>query len=174
VTELLADHGLGVILQGVAVSESESAVRSHELAAGEAVLWRERRAPPYLEFTIAVAGVLAVGGAAAQSFVFTPLALLAAAAAAVFGRRFAAGHYLEDQLLTDRRVVVVPRIGAAYGLPLGDVQSVELQGTKAVFTAGGRELRFSFVRRHRALRKALETGAPHISFEQRWDPNCAG
>jgi hypothetical protein len=35
-------------------------------------------------------------------------------------------------------------------------------------------LRFGFVRRHRALRKALETGAPHISFEQRWDPNCAG
>ncbi len=105
---------------------------------------------------------------------FTPLALAAAVAAVVFGRRFAAGHYLEDQLLTDRRVVVVPRVGAAYGLPLADIQSVELRGTKALFTAGGHQLRFSFVRRHRALRKALETGAPHISFEQRWDPNCAG
>jgi hypothetical protein len=158
----------------VTAIESEAAVRAQNLAVGEAVLWRERRAPPFLEFTIAFAAVLAVGGVAAQSFVFTPLALVAAIAVFVSGRRFAAGHYLEDQLLTDRRVVVVPRVGTAYGLPLDDVQSVELRGTKALFTAGGRELRFGFVRKHRALRKALETGAPHISFEQRWDPNCAG
>jgi hypothetical protein len=149
-------------------------VTATELATGEAVLWRERRAPPFLEFSIAAAAVLAVGGVAAQSFVVTPLALAAAIAVAVYGRRFAAGHYLEDQMLTDRRVIVAPRVGAAYGLPLEDVESVELRGTKALFTAGGRELRFSFVRKHRALRKALETGAPHISFEQRWDPNCAG
>ena len=170
----MADPGTGVILQGVTATESERAVRSHDLASGEAVLWRERRAPPFLEFTIAAAAVLAAGGVAAHSFVFTPLALVAAAVVFVFGRRFAAGHYLEDQLLTDRRVVVVPRVGAAYELALDDIQSVELRGTKALFTAGGRQLRFSFVRRHRALRKALETGAPHISFEQRWDPNCAG
>jgi hypothetical protein len=158
----------------VITAESESAVSSHELASGEVVLWRERRAPPFMQFAIAVAAVLAVVGVAADSFVFTPLALAAAVAAVVFGRRFAAGHYLEDQLLTDRRVVVVPRVGAAYGLHLADIQSVELRGTKALFTAGGHQVRFSFVRRHRALRKALETGAPHISFEQRWDPNCAG
>lgn len=159
----------------MAVTQSEKiADRLPGLASGEAVLWRERRAPPFLELTIAVVAVLAVGGVAAQSLVFTPLALAAALAAAVYGRRFAAAHYLEDQLLTDRRVVVVPRVGSAYGLPLEDIESVEMQGTKALFTAGGRQLRFSFVRRHRALRKALETGAPHISFEQRWDPNCAG
>ena len=102
------------------------------LADGEALLWRERRAPPFMEFTIAVAAVLAVVGVAAQNFVFTPLALVAAVAVVVFGRRFAAGHYLEDQLLTDRRVVVVPRVGTAYGLPLDDVESVELRGTKAL------------------------------------------
>jgi hypothetical protein len=158
----------------MATIHSESAVGSHELAPGEAVLWRERRAPPFLEFAIAVAAVLTLGGVAAHSYVFTPLALVAAAAVFVYGRRFADGHYLEDQLLTNRRVVVVPRLGTAYDLPLDDIQSVELRGTKALFSAGGRELRFGFVRRHRALRKALETGAPHISFEQRWDPNCAG
>ena len=115
-TEPLADSGAGVILRGVAVTESQTAVRPGELASGEVVLWRERRTPPFMEFTIAVVAVLAVGGVAAQNVVFTPLALVAAVAAAVLGRRFAAGHYLEDQLLTDRRVVVVPRIGAAYGL----------------------------------------------------------
>jgi hypothetical protein len=158
----------------VTATEPVAAVNAGGLAAGEAVLWRERRAPPFMEFTIAVAGVLAVAGVAAQHLLFTPLALVAAVAVFAFGRRFAAGHYLEDQLLTDRRVVVVPRVGAAYGLPLGDIESVELRGTKVMFTGGGHQMRFSFVRRHKALRKALEAGAPHISFEQRWDPNCAG
>ena len=155
-------------------TEPVTAVNAEGLAAGEAVLWRERRAPPFMQFTIAVAGVLAVAGVAAQSLLFTPLALVAAVVVFAAGRRFAAGHYLEDQLLTDRRVVVVPRIGSPYGLPLGDIESVELRGTKAMFTGGGRQMRFSFVRRHKALRKALEEGAPHVSFEQRWDPNCAG
>jgi hypothetical protein len=92
----------------------------------------------------------------------------------ILGRRFAAHHYLEDQLLTDRRALVVPRVGAAYGVALDDIENVEMRGTKAVFTGGGREFRFAFVRRHRALRRALESGAPHVSLEQRWDPNCAG
>ena len=144
------------------------------LAAGEAVLWRERRSPPFMEAAIAAALILAVAGVAVANVFVTPLLLAAAAGAVLLGRRVVAGHYLEDQLLTDRRALVVPRVGAAYGLPLGDIEGVELTGTKAVFTGGGREFRFAFVRRHRALRRALETGAPHISFEQRWDPNCAG
>ena len=68
----------------------------------------------------------------------------------------------------------MPRVGDAYGLPLDTIDSVELKGTKATFTGDGRELRFAFVRKHRALRRALEDGAPHVSLEQRWDPNCAG
>jgi hypothetical protein len=144
------------------------------LAEGEAVLWRERRSPPFMEAAIAVAAMLAVTGVAAGSALFTPLALAAAIAVVMLGRRIAARHYLEDQLLTDRRALVVPRVGAAYGVALDDIENVEMRGTKAVFTGGGREFRFAFVRRHRALRRALESGAPHVSLEQRWDPNCAG
>ena len=145
------------------------------LAEGEAVLWSERRTPPFMEAAIAVAVVLGAMGVAVANVIATPLLLAAAAGAVLVGRRVAAGHYLEDQLLTDRRALVVPRVGEAYGLPLGDIEGVEMRGTKAIFTSGGgREFRFSFVRRHRALRRALETGAPHISLEQRWDPNCAG
>ena len=145
-----------------------------DLAAGEAVLWRERRTPPFMEAAIAAAAMLAVAGVAVASVVATPVLLAAAVGAVLLGRRVVAGHYLEDQLLTDRRALVVPRVGPAYGLALGDIESVELKGTKAIFTGGGREFRFSFVRRHKALRRALETGAPHISLEQVWDPNCAG
>jgi hypothetical protein len=145
-----------------------------ELSSGESVLWRERRTPPFMQAAIAAAGILAISGVALASFVLTPLLLAAAVAALLAGRRFAAGHYLEDQLVTDRRALVVPRVGIAYGLALDDLESVELRGTRAIFTGHGREMRFGFVSRQRALRKALESGAPHISLEQRWDPNCAG
>ena len=146
----------------------------HDLAAGETVLWRERRTPPFMQAAIAAAAMLAVTGVAVAHLLVTPVLLAAAVGAVLLGRRIVAGHYLEDQLLTDRHALVVPRVGPAYGLALADVENVEMRGTKAIFTGGGREFRFSFVRRHRALRRALQAGAPHISLEQRWDPNCAG
>jgi hypothetical protein len=144
------------------------------LAEGEVLLWRERRSPPFMEAAWALAAMLVVTGIALASFLATPLLAAGAVAAILLGRRVAAGHYLEDQVLTDRRAVVVPRIGEAYGLALDTIDRVELKGTRATFTGGGRQVRFAFVRRHRALRKALENGAPHVSLEQRWDPNCAG
>lgn len=144
------------------------------LAADEVVLWRERRTPPFMQAAIALAGVLAVMGVAVANLALTPLLLAAGAAALLGGRRLAAHHYLEDQVLTDRRALVVPREGPVDAVPLDDLESVEFRGTKATFSGHGRQLRFGFVRRQRALRKALESGAPHISVEQRWDPNCAG
>jgi hypothetical protein len=170
----LANPGAGVILQAVTATESIAAESPNALAAGEAVLWRERRTPPFMQLAFAVAGLLALSGVASRNLLITPLALAAAVAVVLVGRRVAAGHYLEDQLLTDHRALVIPRVGAAYGFALDDIQSVEMRGTKATFSAGGRQLRFGFVRRQRAFRRALEAGAPHISFEQRWDPNCAG
>jgi hypothetical protein len=150
------------------------APRTPALADGEVLLWRERRSPPFMEAACAAAALLALAGIALANAIATPLLVIAAIAAVLLGRRVAAGHYLEDQLLTDRRAVVVPRVGAAYGLPLGEIDSVELKGTKATFSGGGHQFRFAFVRKHRALRRALEDGAPHVSLEQRWDPNCAG
>jgi len=167
----LADPGRGVILQGVIATDPDT---RYELAAGEAVLWREQRSPPFMEAVVAVTAILAALGVAVASPIVTPLLIVAAVGAFVIGRRFARGHYLEDQVLTDRRALVVPRVGAAHELPLDHVESVELKGTRATFSGDGGQFRFAFVRRHRALRKALETGAPHISLEQRWDPNCAG
>ena len=144
------------------------------LADGEAVLWRERRTPPFMQGAAGVAAMLAVLGIALANVWITPALVLAAVAVVVFGYRYSSAHYLEDQVLTDRRAFVAPRVGDAYGLALDDIDTVEMKGTKATFSGGGRQFRFAFVRRHRALRRALETGAPHISFEQRWDPNCAG
>jgi hypothetical protein len=167
----LADSGSGVILQEVIATEPET----HDvLAADEVVLWRERRTPPFMQAAIAVAAVLAVSGVAVANVVLTPLLLVAGAATLLAGRRMAADHYLEDQLLTDRRALVVPRVGSAHGLPLDELESVEFRGAKATLSGHGQQLRFGFVRRQRALRKALESGAPHISVEQHWDPNCGG
>ena len=144
------------------------------LADGEVLLWRERRSPPFTETGVAAAAILAVVGAVAANVLVTPLLVAAAIGALLIGRRLTAGHYLEDQVLTNRRAFVAPRVGEAYGLPLERIDSVELKGTKATFTGGDRQFRFAFVRTHRALRRALEDGAPHVSLEQRWDPNCAG
>ena len=155
-------------------TESVAAERPALLAVGEAVLWRERRTPPFMQVACAIAALIGLSGIAAQNLIVTPLAVVAAIAIVLIGRRIAAGNYLEDQVLTDRRALIVPREGAAYGFDLDDIQSVEMRGTKALFSSGERQLRFGFVRRQRAFRRALETGAPHISFEQRWDPNCAG
>ena len=155
-------------------TQSVAAEKPALLAVGEAVLWRERRTPPFMQVACALAAVIGLGGIASQNLVVTPIAVLAAVAIVLVGRRLAAAHYLEDQVLTDRRALVVPREGAAYGFDLDDIQSVEMRGAKAFFSSGERQLRFGFVRRQRAFRRALETGAPHISFEQRWDPNCAG
>jgi hypothetical protein len=158
----------------MSATQSVAAAKPALLATGEAVLWRERRAPPFMQLACALAAVIGISGVAAQNVIVTPLAVLVAVALVLIGRRVAARHYLEDQVLTDRRALVVPREGAAYGFDLDDIQSVEMRGSKAFFSSGERQLRFGFVRRQRAFRRALETGAPHISFEQRWDPNCAG
>ena len=79
------------------------------------MLWRERRTPPFMEAAIAVALALAVAGVAVANVVATPLLLAAAVGAVLLGRRVVAGHYLEDQLLTDRRALVVPRVGRPTG-----------------------------------------------------------
>ena len=55
------------------------------LAEGEAVLWRERRSPPFMEAAIAVALVLAVAGVAVANVVATPLLLAAAVGAVLLG-----------------------------------------------------------------------------------------
>jgi hypothetical protein len=148
--------------------------RAPALADGEVLLWRERRSPPFMEIAFAAAAILAVVGVVDAGILVTPLFVAAALGALLLGRRLTAAHYLEDQLLTDRRAFVVPRVGEAYGLPLDRIDCVELKGTRATFTGGGHQFRFAFVRKHRALRRALEDGAPHVSLEQRWDPNCAG
>jgi hypothetical protein len=159
---------------GVTVMELVRPQRAPGLAEGEVLLWRERRSPPFMELAIAAAAILTVVGVVDAGILVTPLLVAAAIGALLIGRRLTAGHYLEDQVLTDRRAFVAPRVGDAYGLPLDRIDSVELKGTKATFSGGEHQFRFAFVRKHRALRRALQDGAPHVSLEQRWDPNCAG
>ncbi len=96
------------------------------------MLWRERRTPPFMQVACALAAVIGLSGVAAQNVIVTPLAVLAAVAIVLVGRRVAAGHYLEDQVLTDRRALVVPREGAAYGFDLDDIQSVEMRGSEGL------------------------------------------
>jgi hypothetical protein len=112
-------------------------------------------------------------GVAVANVFLTPLLLVAGVAVVLLARRLAAGRYLEDQLLTDRRVLVAPRAGGAYGMRLEDIASAEMKEMKVIFLGDGQQFRFAFVRKQRALRRALAAAAPHIAFEQHWDPHCS-
>ena len=51
----------------------------YDLAAGESVLWRERRSPPFMQAAIAAGAMLAGTGVAVAHVLVTPLLLVAAA-----------------------------------------------------------------------------------------------
>jgi hypothetical protein len=158
---------------GVSATRTIPSERGSGLEDGEVVLWRDRRAPPFMQLAVAPAAVLVVSGVAVANVLVTPLLIVAGVAVIVLARRLAAGRYLEDQLLTDRRVLVAPRAGAAYGMRLEDIESAEMKEMKVIFRGDGQQLRFSFVRKQRALRRALAAAAPQIAFEQHWDPHCS-
>jgi hypothetical protein len=157
----------------VSATQTLAAERASGLEDGEVVLWRDRRAPPLLQFAVAPAGVLVFLAIAVANVVITPLLIAAAAAVFLLARRLAAGRYLEDQVLTDRRVLIIPRTGAAHGMRLDGIESAEMKEMKVIFRGSGQEFRFSFVRKQRRLRRALAAAAPHIAFEQHWDPHCS-
>ena len=157
----------------MSATQTLPAEHSPGLEDGEVVLWRDRRAPPFLQFAVAPAAVLVFLGIAVANVVITPLLIAAAAGVVLLARRLAAGRYLEDQVLTDRRVLIIPRTGAAYGLRLDEIESAEMQEMKVTFRGPGQEFRFSFVRKQRTLRRALAAAAPQIAFEQHWNPYCS-
>jgi hypothetical protein len=157
----------------VSATQTLPAERASGLEDGEVVLWRDRRAPPLLQFAVAPAGVLVFLAIAVANVVITPLLIVAAAAVILLARRLAAGRYLEDQVLTDRRVLVARRAGALYAMRLEDIESAEMKEMKVIFRGSGQEFRFSFVRKQRTLRRALAAAAPQITFEQHWDPHCS-
>jgi hypothetical protein len=144
-----------------------------DLEPGEQVCFRERRTPPVLLLLLAPAAVLAVIAAADGLPVLRVAAALAAAALAVVGIRLHRRVWLEDLVVTDRRVAVLQREGGSRWLLLDELAGARERGTAVRFTAiDGRMLSFGYVRSTRSLRKRLRELRPDLSFAIDYDPRC--
>ena len=79
------------------------------LEPGELVRFRERRAPPVLMLVVVPAAIVVTLAATDVPLVVRAVSALAVAALAVLGLRLRRRVWLEDLVVTDRRVAVVPR-----------------------------------------------------------------
>jgi hypothetical protein len=108
-------------------------------APGERVVFHERRRPPLLAALLVPAAVLATLAATDVALPVRAAAALAAAALVLLGVRLRRRVWMEDLLVTDRRIVVMR------------------------FTArDGEALSFAYVRDLGALRRALADARPDL------------
>jgi hypothetical protein len=132
-------------------------------APGERVVFHERRRPPLLAALLVPAAVLATLAATDVALPVRAAAALAAAALVLLGVRLRRRVWMEDLLVTDRRIVVAPRAGAPRWLPLDEVESAVERGLAMRFTArDGEALSFAYVRDLGALRRALADARPDL------------
>jgi hypothetical protein len=144
-----------------------------DLELGERICFRERRTPPVLLLLLAPAAVLAVLAVADGLLALRVVFALAAAALTVFGIRLHRRVWLEDLVVTDRRVAVLQREGGSSWLRLDELAGARERGTTVRFTAiDGRVLSFGYVRSTRSLRKRLGELHPDLSFAIDYDPRC--
>jgi hypothetical protein len=144
-----------------------------QLEPGERVCFRERRAPPLLLALLVPAGVLVVVAATESLWALRIVFTLGALALAVLGLRLHRRVWIEDLVVTDRRVAVLPRAGDPRWLQLDEVAGARERGMAVRFTAvDGRMLSFAYVRSTRSLRKRLGEVRPDLLFAIDYDPQC--
>ena len=143
------------------------------LEPGELVRFRERRAPPVLMLLVVPVAVVVTLAATDLPLAVRTLSVLAAAALALFGLRLRRRVWLEDLVVTDRRVAVVPRDGDSSWLRLDELAGARERGTAVRFTAlDGRMLSFAYVRSTRSLRRRLGEVRPDLAVAIEYDPHC--
>lgn len=140
---------------------------------GETVLYRHRRRTPTHLYALVLGGFLVLLGIAGGSApaVRAVLAVVGVVLLAV-GVRVARSSWLEDLVITDRRIVRRARGGDQLSLPLAALDDVVEQGTGFRFHAGERELSFRHVGRPRKVRRLVEERAPAARLDVRIDLSC--
>ncbi len=143
------------------------------LEPGELVRFRERRAPPVLMLVVVPAAIVVTLAATDVPLAVRAVSALAVAALAVLGLRLRRRVWLEDLVVTDRRVGVVPRDGDSSWLRLDELAGARERGTAVRFTAlDGRILSFAYVRSTRSLRRRLGEVRPDLAVAIEYDPHC--
>lgn len=144
-----------------------------ELEPGELVRFRERRAPPVLMLLVVPAAVVVTFAVTDVPLAVRAVSVLAVAALAALGVRLRRRVWLEDLVVTDRRVAVVPRDGDSSWLRLDELAGARERGTAVRFTArDGRMLSFAYVRSTRSLRRRLGEVRPDLAVAIEYDPHC--
>jgi hypothetical protein len=143
------------------------------LEPGELVHFRERRAPPVLMALVVPVGLLLALAATAAPLAVRAASILGAVALVALGFRLRRRVWLEDLVVTDRRVGVVPRGGDSSWLHLEELAGARERGATMRFTAvDGRMLSFAYVRSTRSLRRRLSDVRPDLSIAIEYDPHC--
>ena len=114
--------------------------------------------------------MLLIAAVGVADVVATPVLALAAVGLLALLLRARPRVWIADQVVTDQRVVVAPRDLPARWLERDELASVELVGTRAIFTArDGEELRFGHVSRPGRLFKRVRAGLPEVDADRRPD-----
>ena len=142
-------------------------------AAGERLLYRHRRRTPSAVYALVGAAACVLVGASTGGGPRVLLPLLAAACAlAAIGVRLVRGAWIEDLVVTDRRVVRRRKDGAQEELALAESDDVLPKGHAFVFRCCARELSFPPVDAPRKVRRILAEAAPGVEVEMRFDLAC--
>jgi hypothetical protein len=138
---------------------------------GEPV-WRETRSFPVMTVGGPVVAVLVVGAISAR-----PLALhllLGAAALAVLWllMRAREGAVIETYTVSERFVAIEQRRGGRVAIPTERLTGVTIAGDTVRLNSRDGVLTLGFVRRRRALLRALERVAPGLRVGEEFAPLC--
>ena len=157
----------------VTQSSAEAAPRARFMAAAdERVVYRELREPPILLSAVALAVVLCVATISSHRVPTVVAAALISAAAVAVAIKLRPRTWIEEFVISDRRLVVVQRKGGAVSVPLEDVSGVTIKGGRATFDTAQGDIPFAYVRNERKLQRAIERELPGFPIELEWDPLC--
>jgi hypothetical protein len=135
-------------------------------------LWRETRAFPLLATGGPVVTFLAIGAFAVRPLVLH--VLLAAAAIAVLSLclRAADAAVIETYTVSERFVAIEQRRGGRVAVPIERLIGATVAGDTVRLHSRDGVVTLGFVRRRRALLRALEAVAPGLRIAEQLDPLC--
>jgi hypothetical protein len=137
-----------------------------------APVWQERRTFPVAAVFGVPAGFLVVGAIAVHSTVLhvvLGIAALAALGVALKRRRHA---LIETYVVTDRFVAIVQPGGGQVAMSVAGLTSVTAIARRVRLDGADGTLTLGYVRRRRALLRALERVAPQLHYEPDADTMC--
>jgi len=135
-------------------------------------VWSERRTFPVVAAFGVPAVFLFVGAVALQQVVVRAVLAACGVALVIVAYRRRAKAVIETYTLTERYVGVEQPGGGKAALPVASLTRVVLNGDRVLLEGDGGVVTFGFVRRQRALVRALQQLAPNIAIDTQIGAAC--